>query len=78
MAEAASSATATALTPAPPSRTDTSGTIDVIDADTIRQTFSAVLRATHPCPSGNGRWSVRCCSDTFSSWSPNSPLPSPG
>ncbi|MDX3025371.1 DUF6415 family natural product biosynthesis protein [Streptomyces acidiscabies] len=44
MAEAASSGTATALTPAPSSRAD------VIDAATIRQTFSTVLRATHPVP----------------------------
>jgi len=48
--KAASSGTATALTPAPPRRAGKSSTTDEIDADAIRQTFTRVLRATHPVP----------------------------
>ncbi|MFD9654884.1 DUF6415 family natural product biosynthesis protein [Streptomyces mirabilis] len=48
MAEAASSGTATALTPALPNSTGGSSTADEIDADAIRQTFNAVLWAACP------------------------------
>jgi hypothetical protein len=51
VAKAASSGTATALTPAPPGEADKSSTTDAIDAAAIRQTCDAVLWGPRPVPS---------------------------
>lgn len=50
MAEAASSGTATAAATAPPRGAGEPGTTDEIDAATIRQTYTRVLRASQPVP----------------------------
>ncbi|WP_055631348.1 DUF6415 family natural product biosynthesis protein [Streptomyces griseoruber] len=58
MAEAASSATATAHTPAPPSGADkpSTSTTDTIDADAIRRTYDAVLWAPDSVPIERREW----------------------
>lgn len=56
MAKAASSATATALMPAPTSGAGEPITTDVIDADAIRETCDGVLWAPYPVPVEEQEW----------------------